>query len=225
MARAPKAKVKGVQPGGANIRVPRHRAKPRKPTPRHPTVNPGGLMLNVSGHVPRNPPAPPSSKKKTVAKKKTAKRGASLGEAVPCCAAEALAASLRLAGWVVSDAEVLALHRLATCDPMDCAYIEDVLEAAALYGLAGVHLAGFRELDLDGQLADKDGSRCDSGVAVGSREPVPPVAVILGIDQPRPHTVLDDGSAWWSWGQPWEPFAGAVISEAWSLRWVMEGQA
>ena len=196
MATAPKAKHKGVQPGGTNVRVPK--AKPRPPTRAHPSVNPGGIAIFPPGKAPPKPPAPKKAKKKTVAKKKAVKRGLALGEAVPCCVAESLAASLRLTGWRVNDTDVLALHQLAARD--GGAYIEDVLEAASTYGLAGIRLARHEPV-----------TPADAADA--------PAGLILGIDQPGPHTVLDDGSSWWSWGQPWEPFAGAVISEAWAVTW------
>ena len=48
------------------------------------------------------------------------------------------------------------------------------------------------------------------------------LSLVLGLELPEgPHTVLDDGLAWWSWGEPYDPadFPGAVIEEAWTVRW------
>lgn len=192
MARKPRAAAKGVNPGGANIRVPPHRrAKPRRPT-----VNPGGPAIGLTPPV---APAPHTARKKKAARKAPVKRGAALGDAVPCCAAEALAASLRLTGHPVSDEDVLALFLRAGGNRAG-AYLEDVLDAASVYGLAGVRLGEVMPSDLSGHRVTRAG-------------------LILGIDQPGPHTVFDDGEYWWSWGEPWGPFAGAVIGEAWSVSW------
>jgi hypothetical protein len=226
MAAKAKARTKGVQPGGANIRVPRRAGKPRKPTPRHPTVNPGGPAIGLTPPV---APAPRTARKKTAARKKPVKRGAALGDAVPCCAAEALAASLRLTGQPVSDGDVLALHLRAGGNLFSGVYLEDVLSAAATYGLGGVRLDDAGEV-ADAQIHDPACSSlrewCISDAQIHSspcgplqRWRVSRAGLILGIDQPGPHTVFDDGEHWWSWGEPWEPFAGAVISEAWCLSW------
>ena len=64
-------------------------------------------------------------------------RSLSLGEGVACCSAEALAASLRLAGGVVSDDDVLELHWLAGGDEDTGVSILAALEAAVEFGLAG----------------------------------------------------------------------------------------
>ena len=143
-----------------------------------------------------------SHKHKTHAKKhhpSKAKRTLALGEAVGCCAAEALAASLRLAGHPVSDRDVLALYKLTADDPDAGASIWDTLLAAAEHGLAGVRPVSFGPVDLDD-----------------------PAAAVLGVELPGPHTVtLDADGAWWSWGEPYDPaaFPDAVIEEAWEVRW------
>jgi hypothetical protein len=124
---------------------------------------------------------------------RTAKRGFTDG--IACCAAEALAASLRFQGWPVGDADVVALYRLTADHPDDGAVIEHTLEMAAIHGLAGARLLEF-SLDCAG----------------------PPPACILGVDWPGQHTVFDDGLHWWSWGIEFEPWA-ATIEEAWKVRW------
>lgn len=146
----------------------------------------------------------PNSKVAVVkpAPRKRPVRGAALGEMVPCCVAEAVAASLRQY-WRVTEEDVLRLHSLAA--GRSGAAIEHILDAVVSHGLAGVRPAEVEE--------------------VMPYDPVEPghrasrAGLILGIDQPGPHTVYDDGQYWWSWGEPWEPFPGVVISEAWSIAW------
>ena len=41
-------------------------------------------------------------------------------------------------------------------------------------------------------------------------------ALILGVDWPQPHAVVDVGGVWWSWGELWEPWTDAV-SEVWPV--------
>lgn len=46
--------------------------------------------------------------------------------------------------------------------------------------------------------------------------------LILGLDLPEgPHAVLATPGGWWSWGELYDPseFPGAVIEEAWEVRW------
>lgn len=127
---------------------------------------------------------------------------------VACCAAEALAASLRLAGGSVSDSDVLALHWLAGGSADAGVPILAALEAASEFGLGGVrphwHTEG-RAIHTDSQSA------------VMARP-----GLILGVELPGPHavTVGPDG-AWWSWGEPYDPaeFPDAVVEEAWAITW------
>ena len=118
----------------------------------------------------------------------------SLGD-VACCTADALAASLRLAGWPVGADDILTLHRLTAASPDAGAPIWRTLEAAYAYGLAGVRPVDFlpvSDLDMPGPL-------------------------LLGVELPGPHAVCADGGTWWSWGERWCPccFPDAVIEEAW----------
>jgi hypothetical protein len=144
-------------------------------------------------------------------------RGLALGDAVACCAAEALAASLRLSGLAVSDADVLALHRLSGADDDAGAPVLAALEAASESGLAGVRPANFMladERDFAGQLAPALGHAND-----GRTEPI---SLILGVDLPGPHAVLATPDGWWSWGElycPWCEWPDAVIEEAWAVSW------
>ena len=64
-------------------------------------------------------------------------RGLALADGVACCAAEALAASLRLAGGRVYDDDVLELHEAVACCHDAEAPILAALAAAAEFGLAG----------------------------------------------------------------------------------------
>ena len=200
-------------------------------------------------------PAPAARSKKHAGGRKH-KRGLALGEAVACCAAEALAASLRLTGWPVSDRDVLALYELTADGPDEGASIEATLEAAAARGLGGrhpvdvhelkVHDSGLGHLQQPGELhalhlgelhglddvavalldrdvpdafAEFDGHGSDVGRGDPALVLVHPL--ILGVDLPGSHALCDDGAAWWSWGQPFDPavFPGAVIEEAWAVRW------
>lgn len=140
--------------------------------------------------------------------KGTVHRGlAPAADQVACCAAEALAASLRLSGLSVSDADVLALYWHTASDPDAGAPILATLEAAAEFGLAGHRPVSFSRIPDD----DDPWRPLDEGHR----------GVILGVDLPGPHTVLDDGSSWWSWGEPHDPaeFPDAVIEEAWAVTW------
>jgi hypothetical protein len=82
-------------------------------------------------------------KHKGTAKHGTKKRGLALGDSVACCAAEALAASLRLAGHAVSDEDVMALYWHTADDEDTGASIEATLEAAWRFGLGGVRPVSF----------------------------------------------------------------------------------
>jgi len=121
------------------------------------------------------------------------KRGLALHDEIACCAAEALAASLRLSGWPVTQADVAELYFYTARSAVQGADIGDTLDAAARRGLAGAR-----------PVFEPD-----------------EYGVILGVDLPGPHTVLDDGTGWWSWGQHWPygSFPEAVIEEAWSVSW------
>ena len=101
---------------------------------------------------------------------------------------------------------MLALYRHTADDPDAGASIVATLNAAAVYGLAGVRPASFAAVDL-----------ADPWRPLGEGHP----GVILGVDLPGPHTVFDDGSSWWSWGEPWClcDFPDAVIEEAWVVSW------
>jgi hypothetical protein len=121
---------------------------------------------------------------------------------VQCCAAQALAASLRLAlGVSVHDEDMLALYWRTAGDPDEGASIRATLEAAHEHGIGGHFPAGWqpaRGLDLER-------------------------SVLLRLDLPEgPHavTTAPDGS-WWSWGEPYDPasFPGAVITDAWAVNW------
>jgi hypothetical protein len=162
-----------------------------------------------------------------------AKRKAGLALApgdVNCCAAQALAASLRLAlGVAVHEEDVLTLYWRTAADPDEGASILDTLRAAREYGLSGARPAHFGAL-LPGR-SSRPGPGFPDAVSVpgcrglhqfpsarpGSR------AMVLHLDLPEgPHavTVGPDGT-WWSWGEPYSPedFGGADIAEAWAVSW------
>jgi hypothetical protein len=130
---------------------------------------------------------------------KHAKRGLALLDGLPVCAAEALAASLRITGRPVSDAAVLALYERAGCASDAGTCVLCALEAAARFGLAGVRPGSF------GQVGQ---------VAAGT-------SLILGVELPGAHTVYATPAGWWSWGELHCPceWPDATIGEAWEVAW------
>jgi hypothetical protein len=134
-------------------------------------------------------------------KKHTVKRTLALAEGVGCCAAEAVAASLRLSGRLVTDADVLALYRLTADDPDEGAFIAATLDAAAEHGLVDIRPQAFAPVSL----ADLPEYIRD----------LPP-GLILGIGR---HTVTADASGGvWSWGDLYR-LGDAEIDEAWEITW------
>jgi hypothetical protein len=116
---------------------------------------------------------------------------------VACCAVEAMAASLRMAGHVVTDVEVLDLYWRITEDPDAGITLPDAFTAAADYGLAGVRL-------LDAQPAQQLGD-----------------GVVLGVDLAERHAMTVDGHGVWTWGAWHQAGCGlfAAADEAWELTW------
>lgn len=135
--------------------------------------------------------------------KGTVARGLAIGAEVASCAAEALAASLRLQGHAVSDADVLALHRQAGGTADEGVTIEEALAAAWLYGLGGIRPVTWRPAEARDFM------------------PAHMPALILGVDLPGAHTVLAAPDGWWSWGELYCPceFPDAVVEEAWWVEW------
>ncbi len=82
------------------------------------------------------------------------------------------------------------------------------------FGLAGLRPLTFQEV----MSHDADGWCCwlRSADLHETR-----AGLILGMDLPGPHAVLDVGGWWWSWGEPYDPaaFPGAVVEEAWEVTW------
>lgn len=124
------------------------------------------------------------------------KRGlAAAPDGVACCAAQAVAASLRLAGGSVSTDDILELFWLTPGADETGAAISDTLAAAQVHGLAGAYPV-FRPA---AALAD---------------------GVIAGITLPRgTHTVTLDRGGVWTWDE-WHPLSRPLaIEEAWVLTW------
>jgi hypothetical protein len=178
----------GKHQGHTKKHTGQHQPPPHRKGHKGPAVTPGPLVVPV--------PSPQHHRK----------RGLALGEAVPCCSAEALAASLRLAGWPVGEADVLALHEAAGGSRDAGVSIEAALETAARVGLAGCRPRGFAPVTID--------IRGPRGRGL-----------ILGADLPGPHALAVDGGGVWSWGEwhPWSCFAAAVAEEAWSVTWAPQG--
>jgi len=124
------------------------RKAPVKVTPKQPGKHPGrGGSPGLHGGPVRKPVLPAHHKVAHRARHHP-KRKLALAEGVACCSAEALAASLRLAGHAVSDADVLALYWLTASGAGDGATILATLEAAQEHGLAGVRPAVIHERDV-----------------------------------------------------------------------------
>jgi hypothetical protein len=116
---------------------------------------------------------------------------------VACCAAEALAASLRLAGRAVADEDVLELYWRTAGHEDSGAGLLETIEAAATYGLAGVRLIDARPA---AQLT---------------------AGVVLGVDLAERHALTVDGHGVWTWGE-WRPASCGLLAaadEAWELTW------
>jgi hypothetical protein len=152
------------------------------------------------------------------------RRMLALGDGVACCAAEALAASLRLTGRPVSDADVLALYRRTADDPDTGATIVATLEAASRFGLGGLYPRWMPVRDplIASGLVGADLAALAEDEAIGRAADEASHGLILGVDLPGPHAVLDDGTGWWSWGELYDPacWPDAVIEEAWAIEWV-----
>lgn len=188
--RQPKPR-KGVQPGGRNVPAGQgvKHPKPAQPTPKRPRVNPGGLVIGLKPPA-RSPVQKPGKPKK-------AARGLAIGDLYPVCVPEALAASLRVLGYPVTDADIMDLFWWAAGDAEVGCSIQAAIEAAGERGLAGVRLT-YAEMVEYGQ----------------------PDCAILGLAGPQ-HTVYATGDGWWTWGtlaQPQE-FPDAIIEEAWAVTW------
>ena len=117
---------------------------------------------------------------------------------IACCAAQALAASLRLTGRRVTDADILDLYWRTAGHADAGATLADTIAAAAEYGLGGVRLADARPT-----------------IRLGD-------GVVIGADLTERHAMTMGGHGVWTWGQ-WLPAScnllGAV-DEAWELTWL-----
>lgn len=144
-------------------------------------------------------------------------RGLAL-DGLPVCAAQALAASLRLAGQSVSDDEIAQLWELTGAD-RDGASIAATLQAAARFGLAGCRPADSRPLGGFGLYPAAASSA--QAARLGGLLQAYGAGLILGVELPGAHTVLATAAGWWSWGQLHDPaqFAHARIEECWAVSW------
>lgn len=97
--------------------------------------------------------------RRTVAQVKAAHARALSAGDVSCCSAEALAASLRLAGVAVADADVLALYWHTAESANAGASIAGTLETAYRWGLAGTRPESFVPVDVH----ELDATACSHG--------------------------------------------------------------
>jgi hypothetical protein len=114
---------------------------------------------------------------------------------VACCAAEALAETLRLTGRVVTGTDVLDLYWHTTGDPGKGATLEATFEAAATYGLAGIRLT-----DAHPAAIPRRGAVCE-------------------VDLAERHAVVLDGCGVWSWGDWWPLTRPLQAAAAWDVTW------
>lgn len=136
---------------------------------------------------------------------------------VALCSARAVAEALRIAtGRAVTDADVLSWYWATAAHADEGQTILDALSAAQLQGWQiaadGPVQHPQVEPNFDGWLRMARGDlAADVAGAV-------PHAVILGVDWPEPHAVVELDGVWWSWGEPYEPWTDQ-ISEAWAVTW------
>jgi hypothetical protein len=227
------------------VKKPKALAKPKKkaaPAKRTAIPGHGGAISGGAGHGKPKPPKPKHESAAVRAKHhksallaaKTRKHNAAkhhkkvklaLGDEVSCCAAEALAASLRLAGWTVTDADVLELYRHTASYDDEGASIEETLRAASVFGLAGVRpesfaLTAIAPFGCRRSLPSRDGPgyRQDYGAVRAPQQ-----ALIIGLELPGgPHALtLDPSGAVWSWGELYDPaqLQPGPVEQAWLVDW------
>lgn len=176
-------------------------------------MTPGGS----SGHGAKGGGPPTKAHTKAKPAKHTKAHKLAIGDAVACCAAEALAATLRLAGQPVTSDQVLELYFYTAADEDAGAPIAVTLAAAAAHGLAGFRPVSF-EVCTGARSRTWFPPVLETGrLAVGS-----PAFLILGAELPGPHALaVDERGGWWSWGRRWDPsaFPAAVLEEAWAVTW------
>lgn len=155
----------------------------------------------------------PSAVGKSAGPAKPAKPRKLTPGSVACCPAEAVAAAARMAGWMVTDQDVLDLYARCADGPSSGFTIAAALTAVSRRGIGVARLVNYARQDQyyeDGQPQDEH-----SGQSVDVLH-----ALILGVDLPGPHavTIAPDG-CWVSWGRHYDPsdFPGAVVEEAWAV--------
>lgn len=130
------------------------------PPARHPHHHGAARQSGFGPPVPARAPKPKRPKRKKPVRKLA---GSSL---VACCAAEAVAMSLRLAGGRVTDEDMLALYFATAGVPDDGASIGDTLDAVAGVGLAGIRQVFYEPLIVTGAagVAASPLAACGSGL-------------------------------------------------------------
>lgn len=197
--------------------------KAKPPAQRQQAAQHGHHAGGGSGAAPRKASgkhAGTSKHQPAKAGKHTQTRSWSLDSDMPVCSARAVAQALRIAsGPVLSDSDVLTLHRYA--GGAENRSVTILAALSAFYGLAAG--AGAFRFALTAPEIAGTGDE----VQVALHQVVPELlgfgsghALILGLDLPggEPHAVtVDLAGVWWSWGEPWQPPADAVIEEAWTV--------
>lgn len=207
-----------------------HAAK--KPAPKKKTAPHKPAHVPASVRIARHKAALKAAKTRATNAKKAKhhkRRGLALTDGVACCSAEALAASLRLVGWPVSDEDVLELYSYTASGPDEGASILATLRAAREFGLAGKQLVQFgapSSLDcIDPPLAGGFELGCPEWIWHDGDLDLGPVrhGLIVGVTLPGgPHALTLDPSGFvWSWGELYDPgqLRPGPLEEAWLVDW------
>ena len=196
----------------------------------------GGVVVRAKTHgkppakVPKLPGRPLGAGGGGVAKRAKTHAKArkwSPDESVALCSARAVAESLRIAsGLRLSDDDVVGLYWSVASDGDAGISILDALKVCE--ESREYRALPYARLDLDHALA-----MLERGAIGVERDGLPGLvladddfrlahALILGLDLPygEPHAVaVDPDGMWWSWGEPYDPWPGAVVEEAWAVQW------
>ncbi len=167
------------------------------------TKHHGGKSATAKKHHPQHQPAQAhqGGKHAAPAHGKSPRRGLPLlANGVCCCTPEALAESLRMAGWPAERGDMLELYFAMTDDPNAGVSIPAALEAASKFGVAGVKPVSWAQIPNElWQPGDIEGWLMDNG------------------DR---HSVALTRSGMISWGEHWMPDTlPRTVEETWTIRW------
>jgi hypothetical protein len=136
---------------------------------------------------------------------------------VACCSAEAVAASARLAGFRITDDDVLTLYCRTAAGPDDGATIPETIRAAALYGIGPARVAdAVLSEPLSGCIAGYDLTVAQADQSQWRLENAP---------EWGPHAAVIAGDGLVTWGRYVLCDEEFLLSaaEAWQLTWETAG--